>query len=148
MEARRSEIENIRVFELQSKAQYGQVSAEDVESLRQEVAHLASLGFYSRLEDVIRASVYAIDILATVEQPDSQVDEPPSPTYPNPGTYARDMWIYDSIHRFSCDTLSRKLKEKAKAERWTIISSRNGFKKAADRYADFHKLERRRFKAD
>ena len=68
--------------------------------------------------------------------------------YSMPLTYARDKWIYDNIHKNTSDTLSRKLKTKARKEKWQIISSRNGFKKAADRYADFHSLEERRFRAN
>ena len=41
-------------------------------------------------------------------------------SYPSPKTYARDQWIYTNIHLNSFDTLSRKLKTKAKTEKWTI----------------------------
>lgn len=68
-----------------------------------------------------------------------------STPYPKPQTYSRDKWIYENIGKNTCDTLSCKLREKAKAEKWEIISSRNGFKKAADRYAEFHSLRKRRF---
>ena len=66
-------------------------------------------------------------------------------SYPTPQSYGRDKWIYENIGQNTCDTLSRKLREKAKVKKWDIISSRNGFKKAADRYADYHSLEKRRF---
>jgi hypothetical protein len=66
--------------------------------------------------------------------------------YPSAKTYARDEWIYKNIHLNSYDTLSVKLNKKAKTEKWAIISSRNGLKNAADRHADYHELEKRRFK--
>ena len=75
--------------------------------------------------------------------------EPKATPYPMPGTYERDKWIYENIEQVDCcDTLSRKLKEQAKKRKWQIIGSRNGFKKAADRYANFHKLPIRRFAGD
>ena len=80
------------------------------------------------------------------DQPKS--GDPVAGAYPSAKTYARDEWIYKNIHLNSYDTLSRGLVEKSKSAKWEIISSRNGFKKAADRYADFHKREHRRFKAN
>jgi hypothetical protein len=65
--------------------------------------------------------------------------------YPKPETYARDQWIYENIQSHTFHTLSLALKEQAKIERWQIISSRNGFKKTAKRYADFHRLPERGF---
>ena len=72
--------------------------------------------------------------------------DPVAGAYPSAKTYARDEWIYKNIHLNSYDTLSVKLNKKAKTEKWAIISSRNGLKDAADRHADYHKKEKRRFK--
>lgn len=88
------------------------------------------------------------DVVAALDDALIWVKRKGTGTYSSPQNYARDQWIYDHVHQNSCHTLSLKLKKKAKTEKWTIISSRNGFKKGADRYADFHKMERRRFKDD
>jgi hypothetical protein len=72
-------------------------------------------------------------------------DPTPTNSYPTPHTYARDKWIYDNIEAHDCHSLSLKLKRVAKRNKWEIISSRNGLKKSADRYADSHGLPRRRY---
>ncbi|MCO6045913.1 hypothetical protein NG895_18595 [Aeoliella sp. ICT_H6.2] len=69
----------------------------------------------------------------------------PKPEYPNPPTYARDKWLYENIESCSFTDLQLKLKQVAKRERFVIITSRPGIKKAADRYATFHQLPVRRF---
>lgn len=76
---------------------------------------------------------------------DTAIETKAAKQYPSPQTYGRDKWIYENITSHTCHALSQKLKNRAKQNKWEIISSRNGFKKAADRYADFHTLERRRF---
>jgi hypothetical protein len=70
----------------------------------------------------------------------------PQNEYPSPNTYARDKWIYENIQEHTCHSLSLALKEKATTEKWQIISSRNGFKKAANRYAVFRGLPERVFR--
>lgn len=66
--------------------------------------------------------------------------------YPVPETLARDKWIYENIECNSLSKLQLKLKEIAKREKFVVINSRPGFKNAADRYADYHKLPHRRFR--
>lgn len=72
----------------------------------------------------------------------------PNREYPNPPTYARDKWIYDNMGCNSFRKLQLELKKVASRERFEVITSRYGMKKAADRYADYHQLPKRRFSGD
>lgn len=65
--------------------------------------------------------------------------------YPSPEHYARDKWIYENIACNSFAGLQLKLKAEAKKKKYVVISSRPGLKKAADRYAQYHKFDKRRF---
>lgn len=57
--------------------------------------------------------------------------------YPTPNNYARDKWIYENIDRYSCAKLSVKLKETGKPHHWALVTSRNGLKDAAKKYAGY-----------
>jgi hypothetical protein len=61
----------------------------------------------------------------------------PTKEYPTPHNYALDKWIYENIDRFECAELSVELKAKGKPHHWVLITSRNGFKNAARKYAEF-----------
>jgi hypothetical protein len=70
--------------------------------------------------------------------------QPPKP-YPTPETYARDQWIFENIQNHTCRSLSLELKRQSVPKKWIVISSRNGLKVAADRYANHHGFDPRRF---
>lgn len=59
--------------------------------------------------------------------------------------YARDKWIYEHISSHCRKSLKLALKPVANQNGWQIISTPNGLKKSADRYATFHNLPPRRF---
>jgi hypothetical protein len=65
--------------------------------------------------------------------------------YPAPQHYARDKWIYEKIATMNYAALSLEIKTISQKNRWDIITSRNGFKDSADRYANFHSLDLKRF---
>ncbi len=87
------------------------------------------------------------DLLGRVDSPraDGRTADPTQP-YPTPDLYARDKWIYENIQSHTRHSLSLALSKKARIEKWQIISSRNGFKKAANRYAKYHGLPERTFR--
>jgi hypothetical protein len=120
--------------------------AVEILASRSGTAHLKSIA--SAVESLMAWVSSMVDDANSSTTADEQPKpgDPVAGAYPSAKTYARDEWIYKNIHLNSCDTLSVKLKKKAKIEKWAIISSRNGLKKAADRHADYHKKEKRRFK--
>ncbi len=67
------------------------------------------------------------------------------PPYSNAASYDRDKWIYENIECNSYAGLQLKLKKVAKKYKFDVISSRLGLKKAADKYAEYHNLKKRRF---
>ena len=68
--------------------------------------------------------------------------------YSSPKLYRRDEWIYKNIHLHDYQTLSEKFKRIASSKKWKLISGRNSFKLAADRYAHFREIAQRRFPDD
>jgi hypothetical protein len=100
-----------------------------------EVSGKCLLGFADRLEP-------------KVTQPAPNTPDGPPKGYSKPNLYGRDQWIYENIGRDDYQSLSAKFKEAARRPKWEMISSRNGFKNSADRYAGFHRLPRGRFGDD
>ena len=54
--------------------------------------------------------------------------------------YARDNWIYENYGTMTHNAMSLELEKRKKTDGWKPLSSPNGIKKAAKRYADFHGL--------
>ena len=66
--------------------------------------------------------------------------------YPVAGQEDRDRFIYERIGTMKCDDLIDELETYCEKMRtWKKITSRPGLKDAADRYAQYHNLEERRF---
>ena len=78
-------------------------------------------------------------------QPPGHAETNAADGYSPPNHYARDKWIYENIDKHSCSELSVKLKEAAKPHHWQLISSRNAFKNAAEKYATFAGLTKKGF---
>ena len=119
-----------------------------------EVQVLRYLDLPSGLVPAFLPEVSGEGLLAFIERleeprdDEAEAERQQSEQYPLPGNYARDKWIYEKFNKHDCHSLSLKLKKKVAREKWVIITSRNGFKKAADRYAKFHGFSKRRFSDD
>ena len=92
-------------------------------------------GFYA---DVFNADLDASKLEGLPRTP-TAIESPES--YKWPASYERDKWIYDYIPKHSCSDTVTALEKLAIKKNWDLVTSRNGLKKAAKRYADFHGFE-------
>lgn len=108
--------------------------------------------WYSVIDDLMTASVAAIDILLNIPV-ETKHDSPETKEsecrveYKWPNDLAEDKWIYENIHSCSFDDL------KVEHVTWCQSNgknkkplSRNRYKDKADRYGDHHDFPMRRFK--
>lgn len=65
--------------------------------------------------------------------------------YPDPKKLPQDKWIFENIIRLSFKEMNAQYAAIRGQNGWTKITSKNGFKKRADVYADYHDKPRRRF---
>jgi hypothetical protein len=118
------------------------------------------LKLYSLKQDVNDSWVYVLEAWlrklevnggestagGTTNTTSQSVECPNVKPYSNPPTYARDKWIYDNIEGCKSFRMLQLAMEKiARREQFELLTSGQGFKNAADRYADFHGLPKRRF---
>ena len=66
---------------------------------------------------------------------------PTTETYKWPDEYERDNWIYQNIDKNSYRDTVTKLKKLSEDKKWNLVESRNGIKKIAKRFAEFHQCE-------
>ena len=69
-----------------------------------------------------------------------------SSNYQTPRTYRRDEWIYQNIGTLSFKDLKSELPRICGRLGGNAIESKKGIKDAADRYADFHGIDRKRWR--
>ena len=65
----------------------------------------------------------------------------PLAAYPLPDQYERDKWIFENVPKMSFRNTVTSLERLAVKKAWYPISTRNGLKKCARRFAAFHGIE-------
>ena len=61
--------------------------------------------------------------------------------YPLPDKYERDKWIFENVPKMSFRETVTSLENLAVKKGWYSVSTRNGLKKCARRFARFHGFE-------
>ena len=97
-------------------------------------------------EDIDKTNREIVSIQASIEADASKLEDlPRTPTaiespesYKWPASYERDKWIYENIPEHSFSDTVTALEKLAIKKNWDLVTSRNGLKKVAKRYADFH----------